>query len=375
MKTFWNLPGMTIIVALCILAAPVAAFAYDINEKFTIDGNLTGVYQYADTDISGIGGADRGAAVFDLGMNFHPTGSDEFQLTLGFGAGNGLNYLDMFSIVPYADDLEDDLKDINGRNRDYLLEAWYRHLFSLSESAALSVTGGIIDSTAYIDDNAFANDETGQFMNEVFVNHKNVNLPSYDLGGVVEFEMSNVTVRVLAMNTKYEREDGDFENYNYFAAQVGYRLETSLGVGNYRLYGYTTNDRFDSCRTQGDEESLQGFGISADQELGEVIGVFTRVGWQNDDAVIDHDNMYSGGLNVNGILWGRDADEIGIGYGYLNGADESGISYSHAVETYLKMTLSDYNDITFDVQYIKDVVRHDDNMAGFIYGVRMNAYF
>lgn len=374
MKTFWNLPGMTIIVALCILAAPIAAFAYDINEKFTIDGALTGVYQYADTNISGIGGADRGAAVFDLGLNFHPTDNDEFQLTFGFGAGNGLNYIDMFSLVPYADDLEDDLKDINGRNRDYLLEAWYKHVFAVSENASLGITGGIIDSTSYIDDNAFANDEAEQFMNEVFVNHRNVNLPSYDLGGVIEFVLSNISITTLVMSTKYEAENGDFRNYNYFAAQIGYSTDTSLGLGNYRLFGFATNDRFEGC-DGGDEENLQGFGVSADQELGEIIGVFIRAGWQDDNPEIDYDGMYSGGMNIDGSLWGRKTDEAGIAYAYLNGADESVISYSHAAETYLKLVLSEYNDITFDLQYIKDNIPHDDDREGFIYGVRMNAYF
>lgn len=372
--TLRNFSIIQIVAACIILVVPLSAFAYDINEKFRIEGTLTGVYQYADTDIGGIGAVDRGAAVFDLGINFHPTEKDEFQVTVSSAAGNALNYLDMFSLVPYADDLEDDLKDINGRNRDYLLEAWYRHVFTFSESTALGITGGIIDSTSYIDDNAFANDEAGQFMNEVFVNHRNVNLPSYDLGSVVEFDTSNISVRTLAMSTKYEAENGDFRNYNYFAAQIGYSTDTSLGAGNYRLFGFTTNDRFEGC-DGGDEENLQGFGVSADQELGEIIGVFVRTGWQDDKPEIDYDSMYSGGVNICGSLWGREADEVGIAYAYLNGADESGISHSHAAETYLKLVLSDYNDITFDLQYLKDNMPHGDDSEGFIYGVRVNAYF
>ena len=89
-------------------------------------------------------------------------------MTLSAAAGNGLNGVNPFSLAPYADDLEDDLKDINGRNRDYLLEAWYKRTFMFSDDMKLAVTGGIIDSTGYIDDNAFANDETGQFMNDIF---------------------------------------------------------------------------------------------------------------------------------------------------------------------------------------------------------------
>ena len=78
-----------------------------------------------------MGNKKGGSAVLDLGMNFHPTDNDEFQVTLSFAAGNGLNKNNPFSLVPYADDLEDNLKNINGRNRDYLLEAWYKHTFKL----------------------------------------------------------------------------------------------------------------------------------------------------------------------------------------------------------------------------------------------------
>ncbi len=50
-------------------------------------------------------------------------------------------------------------------------------------------TGGIIDSTDYVDENAYANDEYTQFMNEALVNGPNGFAPSYDIGGAVEWEI------------------------------------------------------------------------------------------------------------------------------------------------------------------------------------------
>jgi hypothetical protein len=359
---------------LMIFAVPSIALSYDINEKFTVEGTLTGVYQYGDYDVEGVDDADRGAVAFDLGVNFHPSESDEFQVTMGFAAGNGLNDVNPFSLVPYAGDLEDDLKDINGRSRDYLLEAWYKHTFKLADNMSLGMTGGIIDAAAYIDDNAFANDETGQFMNEAFVNHRNVNLPSYDLGGVIELNISNFSVRVLAMNTKFESGDGEFTNYNYYSLQAGYALATAMGEGNYRVYGFTTSERF-QCPDESERENLQGFGISADQKLGEIVGVFARASWQDDEAVIDHDNVYSGGVNINGKLWGRENDEIGVGYAYLDGACTSDIDHTTAFETYAKFQISTFSDVTLDIQYINDDMKENDDSDGMIYGVRMNAYF
>jgi hypothetical protein len=364
--------------SLCILIVlmltPIAVYAYDVNEKLNIEGTLTGIYQLSSTNIDKIKSVDRGAAVFDLRGNFHPTEQDEFQVKFKFGAGNGLNYIRLFSVLPYAGDLEDNLKNINGRNRDYLLEAWYKHTFKFSETASLGITGGIIDSRTFIDNNAFANDEVAQFMNEVFVNHNNVNLPSYDLGVATEMKIAKFYIRGVMMDTKFEAGRDNFKNYNYFALQLGYAIETSLGEGNYRLYGFSTNKKFLSCKGK-DEERLKGIGISFDQKLGEIVGVFLRASWQDDAAAIDHDTIYSGGLNINGKLWKRENDEIGIAYAYLHGDDESDIKRTNVLETYVKFKLSKHSDVTLDLQYINDKMRGKDDRNGVIYGVRANAYF
>jgi porin len=363
-----------LLAVLIVIITPICVSAYDVNEKLTIEGTLTGVFQYGNFDFEGIKDTGRGSGVLDLGINFHPTDKDEFQVTLSYAAGNALNTIVPFSLVPYSDDLEDDLKDINGRNRDYLLEAWYKHTFALSKDVSLGITGGIIDATAYIDDNNFANDEVAQFMNQVFVNNKNVNLPSYDLGGVIELNVSNFSIRALMMNTKFEAEENVFKNYDYYALQLGYNLKTSLGEGNYRIYGFTTSRKFPDW-DENKEERLQGFGISADQQLSSIIGVFARLDWQSDSAIIEHEAGYSGGVNINGKLWGRENDEIGIGYAYLTGADEADIDNTNAIEAYTKFKISDFSDITFDVQYVNDNMKQDEDRDGFIYGIRVNAYF
>ncbi len=371
---FQAMPFLIIASILVGLLTPGLTEAYDVNEKLSINGTLTGVFQYGDYDVKGMGNKNGGVAVLDLGTNFHPTDIDEFQVLLSFAAGNGLNKNNPFSLVPYADDLEDNLKNINGRNRDYLLEAWYKHTFKFNETTSLGVTGGIIDATRYIDDNAFANCETSQFMNQIFVNHKNVNLPSYDLGGEIEFNISNISIRGVIMNTKHEAGDDLFINYNFYALQVGYALDTALGKGNYRLYGFTTSKKFEDWDETG-QKRLQGFGISLDQQLSSVVGVFARAGSQDDAAIIDHRTVYSGGVNINGKLWGREKDEIGLGYAYLIGADDSDINHTNALESYIKFQLSKFSDISLDVQYINDNLKHDGDRKGFIYGVRANAYF
>jgi porin len=147
-----------------------------------------------------------------------------------------------------------------------------------------------------------------------------------------------------------------------------------MGDGNYRVYGFTTSKRFTDWDETG-KARLQGIGISADQQLSPIIGVFVRAGWQDDAAVIDHQDIYSGGININGKLWGREKDEIGIGYAYLTGADDSDIDSTNAFETYARVNVSKFSDLTLDIQYINDNLKHEDNRKGFVYGVRANAYF
>ncbi len=353
-----------------VIITPIYLSAYDVNEKLTIEGTLTGVFQYGNFDSEEVEDTGRGSGVLDLGINFHPTDKDEFQITLSYAAGNALNTVAPFSLSPYADDLEADLKNINGRDRDYLLEAWYKHTFTLSKDVSFGITGGIIDATVYIDDNNFANDEVSQFMNDTFVNSTIANLPSYDLGGIAELNISNLSIKGLFMSSKNE----ESKEYGYYALQLGYKVDTPVGEGNYRIYGFTTNDKFLNWDGT-DEENLQGFGISLDQKLGEIFGVFARAGWQDDRAIIDHDQLYSGGININGKLWGREDDEIGLGYAYLNGADKADIDNTNAVEAYAKFKISDFSDITFDVQYINDNLKQEEDQEGFIYGIRLNAYF
>ena len=73
------------------------------------------------------------------------TEQDELFTAIEFAAGNGLNEISPFNLAPWAAPLEDDVKDINGRNRDYLLTAWYAHTFELSEENTLQLGGGNLD--------------------------------------------------------------------------------------------------------------------------------------------------------------------------------------------------------------------------------------
>ncbi|SPD72910.1 conserved exported hypothetical protein [uncultured Desulfobacterium sp.] len=343
-------------------------------DRISFAGIIAGAYQYEDAggrpEAEDFG---RGALPVQAEVGINPTEADEVFFKFGFASGNGLNTENhSFALAPWAADLEDDVKDINGRNRDYLLTAWYKHTFTFSEENSLGLTGGIIDATDYLDENAYANDEFTQFMNEALVNGPHAFLPSYDLGGAMEWEAGGFAVKGVVMQIG-ENDDGNA--YHFYGAQMGYTIETPLGEGTYRILYNQTSDDF--CDPGGeDKESLKAGLISFDQALGEILGAWIRFGWSDDKALVCFQDLYSGGINISGKLWGREQDNIGVGYGRLRGGNDE-IDTTQVAEVYARFALNEVFAVTLDLQHLDDEYKAEagDDIDGWISGIRLTAEF
>jgi hypothetical protein len=351
-----------------------SAFGHNITDTFSIGGVLAGAYQYqsVDTDVGEVenDNAARSAIPFQPELSIRLTEKDEISVKFGFAAGNGLNEISPFILTPWAATLENDVKNINGRNRDYLLTGWYKHTIQFGVRHTLGLTGGLIDSTDYLDENAYSNDEYTQFMNEALVNGPNTFLPSYDIGGAIEWEVSRIGVKGVVMNVG---ENTDVNNHLFYGIQFCYTLNTFLGEGNYRILGVGASKDF--LDPQGiNKESRLGMFLSLDQEFGHTIGGWVRVGRQADDAAVNFKNLYSGGINISGKLWAREDDGIGIGYGYLNGGNRD-IDATQVTELYTRFALNDYLAITPDIQYMRDKYTNGNKIDGFIYSLRVAVEF
>ena len=336
--------------------------------KLSFGGVVAGVGQYQSVDDApGFNNTGRGGIVFQPEIGFALTDVDEIFTKFGFAAGNALNDATVFPFIftPWAADLEDDVKNINGRNRDYLLTAWYKHTFTFSEKNRLGITGGLIDATDYLDENAYANDGFTQFMNQVLTNAANSFAPSYDMGGAVEWEFGQFALKGVAMSVG-ENDDG--RSYSFYGAKMGYTLDTKLGEGHYRANIQWSSKDFNNF-TGDDLESKQCVILSFDQQLGEILGAWIRFAWQEDDAAIQVKELYSGGLDINGKLWRREQDNIGIGYAYLGGGNQD-LDNAYIFETYVRFLLNDYFAITADLQYQDNKMKQGDSPSGFISGIR-----
>jgi porin len=207
-------------------------------------------------------------------------------------------------------------------------------------------------------------------MNEVLVNGPNAFLPSYDMGGALEWELAPVSVKGVVMNIG-ENDDGN--SFWYYGLQLGYALETAFGEGNYRVILSGASDDF--LNPEGTEtESRAAVLLSFDQALGDLLGAFVRVGWQDDKATVNYEAIYSGGLNISGGLWRRPQDNIGIAYGYLEGGN-TGIDRTQVFEAYVRFMLNDYFAVTADFQYQDEQLEEGDGPKGVIPGIRLTAEF
>ncbi|MCP4576589.1 MAG: carbohydrate porin [Deltaproteobacteria bacterium] len=370
--------GLSLLLAfLGIIFQGINGFGYQINEQLSIGGVVAGVYQYQSiTDAPDFENQGRGFLTFEPEVAYTPTDRDEVFAKFGIGAGDGLlaNGRSPFIMAPWGGNVEDSYKNINGRNRDYLLTAWYKHTFTFNENHTLGLTAGIIDSTDYMDENAFANDEFTQFMNQALINGPNMFLPSYDLGAAFEWQMGRCSVKGVGMALGSNGEDGAFDSpYNFYGIQLGYQMDFGLGEGNYRLIVDTTSRDFIDVAGTGKERKVAAL-FSFDQQLGEILGAWLRLGQHSDKASVNYSNIYSGGLNISGRLWGREGDNVGIGCARLGGGNKD-VDYTDVFEVYGRIAFSNIFGVTGDIQYMKDSMVVGDSPKGWIFGLRLTAEF
>ncbi|MFK7959639.1 MAG: carbohydrate porin [Phycisphaerales bacterium] len=340
---------------------------FDLSEHLTVSGIIVGAYQFQ--EVSGAG-ENAGAITIRPSFDLAVSDLDHFHATVALAGGNQVNDVSPFSIAPWAADLEDDLRDINGSGRDFLQTAWYRRTFGF-EGGSLNIIGGIIDSSEYLDQNAFANDEYVHFMNEVFVNSSQNFLPSYDVGLAMELSSGAWSVNAAVMRVS-ENEDGN--DHLFAGVQVGHRSENAFGEVNHRLtVSWTDDECLDPSGM--DTEGLLGLTYSYDQMVSEHLGIWARAGLQDDSAAVAHDMLVSLGLHLGGSAWGRPQDELGVGYGWLEGGN-TGVDRTQVAEAYMRFGLGGSIAATLDVQYIDDAYDMAANdVDGLVLGGRLTVEF
>jgi len=250
-----------------------------------------------------------------LFLDYFITKYDEIFISGGYSFNDGLNNRfdkDNIPYYPYGGDTKSSVENINGSNRDYLLEIWYGRTIG-----KVSFSAGLIDLAGFVDINKYANSETEDFMNSVFVNNPVAYIPSYNLGFLLNYKAEK-NLRLKFAFSDYEPEDG-----NYLSFEADFLAENF----NIRPYYY---------RVTG--SNIEGIGLSSDFTY-ENLGLFLRLG----SSLVGNTNHFSTGIQYKISRY----DVVGIGYSSTKEIKEIPV-----IESYYKKIFTENIHISVDIQYI-----------------------
>ena len=254
----------------------------------------------------------------------------------------------------------------------------------------LDMTGGFECSGCPVafDGNAYANDETAQFLNGALVNNPTIPFPDYSLGAVVYAEpFDGVYVAAGVADAQGDgRETGfntAFHGTDYYIALFETGLAPVLAMpwgdlqGTYRVgmwYDPQPKERFSRGSIKRDDA---GFYLSFDQQLwkenqsdDQGLGLFARYGWA-DREVNEIGCFWSLGGQYQGLIPTRDDDVLGAGFAqgiisdYIR--DEDSASYEAAFEVYYNAQITGWLSLTPSVQFVRNpggVSAHDATVIG-----------
>ena len=245
------------------------------------------------------------------------------------------------------------------QNEINLREAWLRtELFG----QRLALTAGRLDLTNYFDQNAFANDETTQFIGDALVNNQMLGLSSNGTGVAAEFDPKTG----LRFKFGFQQSNDEAANLSdslYTLSEVGYTFTPfALPEGTYRVWFRTDNTAENAIRT--------GVGLSFDQKLTNVVGLFARYGSQESD--LDRDNFFSVGLGFQNGLIVSPLDTWGIGYAHMDLATGDN---EHLAEGYYNFHLTERLRLSFHLTYVLDGPEVENSFGYVLPGVRFQAAF
>jgi len=240
-----------------------------------------------------------------------------------------------------------------------LREAWLRTEVLKNR---LAITAGRLDLTNYFDANAFANDESTQFISDALVNNQMLGLAVNGVGAAAEVDAKN-GFRVKFGFQQSSPEPTSLGDSLFTLSEVGYTFTPfSLPEGTYRAWFRTDNSEPDVIR--------KGFGLSFDQKLSPAVGLFARYGQAQTD--LGDDRFYSAGISFQHGLIFNPEDTWGVGYANMNlktGEREN------LIEGYYNLLLTEKLRLSFHLTSVLDTPEGGEKFGYIFPGIRLQAAF
>lgn len=373
---------------------------------FSIGADFVGVAQGA----SGIGNDDvqlNYRADLSVTSPTITTGDvDSFVFAL-FRAGQG-NGVDFTSFVgPNATAFQ--LGSVVPADNSALIvgELWYQADIPLpfngykpQSRETLTLNFGKMDPFGFFDQNNVGGDETTQFLASAFVHNAlldnplaaNVGADGYGFSPGVRIGYTNASQKPesygLSLGVFASGDGADFSGpftkpFVIAQAETSQRFFGGL-EGNYRAYLWSNGQAPTFIADQ--TENHWGWGISADQRVGDGFSLFGRAGMAYGDN-LPFDVTASLGGEFNGSYWSRGSDAIGLAYAANRVASDfhdqsAGLSdygytadgWEQTLELYYRFQVHPQFELTPDLQYIRHPAGNTGENAT-VYGLRTNLSF
>ncbi len=202
--------------------------------------------------------------------------------------------------------------------------------------------------TDFFDNNTYSHDPRRQFMNWSLMDNGAWDYPAdtrgYTIGTMQELAMRTWSLRSAVVMEPTEPNGPHFDTLvaknRGVAVEWERRYQPWRRHGAVRLLGFENRENAGTFRAamlpDGTTDILDtrrpgtkkyGFGINAEQELADGLGIFARYGWNDGKteawAFTQIDRSASAGISIPGRFWRRAADTIGIAHvqNYLSGDD------------------------------------------------------
>lgn len=347
--------------------------------KLNISGGITAILQ-GTSGIANNGDVTDLSYSFDLSLEAPISKNGKVVVALEAGDGEGVNENISSLSVPNYDAAN---SFVDGYVIPSVTQVYYEGEYY---DGLLGVTAGKLDVHSMYDENAYANDETDQFVSGIFTRYSEnlfTQLENYYAPGLaLTVHPSDIfELRLIGANGNGSGFEDIFSN-GYMVGHVNVMPKLLGRDGNYRVHViYDARNYTDISDTTKTHETNTSYGLSFDQAVTDSVGLFVRYGAMDDG--IDENivkSAISGGVSLSGSLWNRENDVIGIAAGVLAVNDSSSLAATNPddeghFEVYYKFGLSDHFTITPDLQIVTNAGGDADNDTITVYGVRAQMNF
>jgi hypothetical protein len=222
------------------------------------------------------------------------------------------------------------------RSKILLHEFWLR--FALAGNR-IRLSVGKLDPAHYFDRNSYAEDDTTQFADDALLNDPMLKPPPNALGATLRFTVGQWRYAFGAHAP--DELGGDLSGHPYLIAEVGRRNVLPV-PGRWQWWVRTGSVEEDRAR------ATWGTGVSIDQSITPVVGVFVRCGLSRSEGETLTSSACAGGMQLTPGWFQRAKDRLGVGYTYQREATGS----EKLVEAYWSFAVYKLLWVTADVQWL-----------------------